>query len=83
MWWLFFCAGKTECSWLLEYVWVEKEQTLIIFPQHSMVLWPCLRLHKRLLAVCNAFNVPDNQAHINIDNYFLSSSFLPPPSLQC
>lgn len=83
MWWLFFCAGKTECSWLLEYVWVEKEQTLIIFPQHSMVLWLCLHLHKRLLAVCNAFNVPDNQAHINIDNYFLSSSFLPPPSLQC
>lgn len=83
MWWLFFCAGKTECSWLLEYVWVEKEQTLIIFPQHSMVLWPCLHLHKRLLAVCNAFNVSDNQAHINIDNYFLSSSFLPPPSLQC
>lgn len=66
MWWLFFCAGKTECSWLLEYVWVEKEQTLIIFPQHSMVLWPCLHLHKRLLAVCNAFNVPDN--------FFFSSS---------
>lgn len=30
------CFDKTECSWLLQHVWVEKEQSLIIsIAQHG------------------------------------------------
>ena len=32
-----------------------------------------LGLRKRLLAVCEAFNVPDNQPHTNTNNFFLFS----------
>lgn len=69
------CFDKTECSWLLQYVWVEKEQTLIISSaQRGSRRSSCFIRGYRLFV--KPFNVPDNQPpYRRADNYFLSSFF--------
>lgn len=52
------CFDKTECSWLLQYVWVDKEPTLIISPAQRGS--DRARLHKKMFAVCKAFTASDN-----------------------
>lgn len=52
----------------------EKRADSYYFPGTAW-LWPCLRLHKRLLAVCKDFNVSDYQAQtLTTTFFFLSSS---------
>lgn len=54
------CFDRRECFWLLQYVWVAKEQPLIISPAQC---GSGRAFIKGLLAVCKAFNVPNNHPH--------------------
>lgn len=66
------CFDKSECSWLLQYVWVTKEQTLIISPAQrgsgraSASIRGCWLFVKPLMCLITS--------HIQ-EHYFLSSFF--------
>lgn len=75
------CFDKTECSWLLQYVWVEKEQTLIISTAQRGSGRANGFIRGYWLFV-KPFNVPDNQPHtgkLTATSFLLF--FLPPPPL--